>query len=314
MINVGDIDGSSRGSVIEELLKAHTTSGFSQVIGHGIPEEITGALFDASRAFHGLPLERRRAVALNHLHRGFIEIDTSVDRHSSVEQAKRPNQSESFMVMREAGPDDPDVLAGVLLAGPNQWPDVPGFREAVEAYQAHAEAVARRLLDALAEGLGASDGIVAGFTRPTTWLRLLHYPPVATDAPPDLYGSAPHIDYGGITLLAQDTVGGLEIRVPEGWLPVEPVPGALVVNCGQMLERLTNGRLLPTAHRVHNRGGRERWSAAYFFDPHVDTVITPADSLVSETHPTRFEPVVFADVIRAELGGSFESHSGLIQS
>jgi isopenicillin N synthase-like dioxygenase len=141
---------------------------------------------------------------------------------------------------------------------------------------------------------------------------LLHYPPVAPNAPGDLYGSAPHVDYGGVTLLTHDGTPGLEVLIDGRWTAVEPVEGAIVVNCGQMLERASNGRLLPTAHRVHNRGGTDRWSAAFFLDPHVDTMIAPVPCCVDETDPPRFEPVVFGDVVRAELSASFEHHAGLI--
>jgi len=311
VIDLSALRGAGRAEAVADLTRAHRAVGFSQIVGHGIPGEALDALFDASRAFQALPLEQRRKVALNHLHRGFIEIDTSVDRHSSIETATRPNQSESFMVMREAGPDDPDVLAGALLAGPNQWPDLPGFRAAVEDYQRRVETLAIDVLTALAEGLGDDGTLVGAFDRPTTWLRLLHYPPVAPNAPGDLYGSAPHVDYGGVTLLAHDGTPGLEVLIDDQWVAVEPIEGALVVNCGQMLERATNGRLLPTAHRVHNRGGSDRWSAAFFLDPHVDMVITPVPCCVDETDPSRFAPVVFGDVVRAELGASFELHTAL---
>ena len=313
VIDISGLTGAGRADIVMALTHAHRSIGFSQIIGHGIPAETIEALLAASRAFQALPLERRREVALDRLHRGFIEIDTSVDRHSSIETATRPNQSESFMVMREAGPDDPEVLAGTLLAGPNQWPDLPGFRAAVEDYQRRVETVATDVLAALAEGLGDDGTLVGAFDRPTTWLRLLHYPPVAPNAPGDLYGSAPHVDYGGVTLLAHDGTPGLEVLIDGRWTAVEPVEGAIVVNCGQMLERASNGRLLPTAHRVHNRGGTDRWSAAFFLDPHVDTMIAPVPCCVDETDPPRFEPVVFGDVVRAELGASFELHAGLIE-
>ena len=116
-----------------------------------------------------------------------------------------------------------------------------------------------------------------------------------------------------MTLLTHDGTPGLEVLIDGRWTAVEPVEGAIVVNCGQMLERASNGRLLPTAHRVHNRGGTERWSAAFFLDPHVDTVIAPVPCCVDETDPPRFEPVVFGDVVRAELSASFELHAGLIE-
>ena len=135
VIDISGLRGAGRSEIVGALARAHRTVGFSQILGHGIPGEALDALFDASRTFQALPLKERRQLALDHLHRGFIEIDTSVDRHSSIETATRPNQSESFMVMREAGPDDPEVVAGTLLAGPNQWPDLPGFRAAYDAYE-----------------------------------------------------------------------------------------------------------------------------------------------------------------------------------
>jgi len=147
VIDISGLRGAGRSEIVGALTRAHRALGFSQIVEHGIPGEVLDALFDASRAFQALPLKKRRQLALDHLHRGFIEIDTSVDRHSSIETATRPNQSESFMVMREAGPDDPEVVAGTLLAGPNQWPDLPGFRAAVEHYQRCVEAVATDVLD-----------------------------------------------------------------------------------------------------------------------------------------------------------------------
>ncbi len=105
VIDVSGLEGPDRPRIVERLVEAHTTLGFSQIVGHGVPRAVTEALFEVSRRF--LPIERKRSVALDRLHRGFIEIDTSTDRHSSVETATRPNQSESFIVMREAGPTTP---------------------------------------------------------------------------------------------------------------------------------------------------------------------------------------------------------------
>ena len=110
------------------------------------------------------------------------------------------------MLMHDLPPDDPDVVADRPLAGPNQWPaDCPGFREAVTAYDTAMRALAAGLTRVIALALGLeADAMDAAFARPTTFLRLLHYPPHPTDAPARLYGSAPHTDYGFITLLAQD--------------------------------------------------------------------------------------------------------------
>jgi isopenicillin N synthase-like dioxygenase len=138
-----------------------------------------------------------------------------------------------------------------------------------------------------------------------TWLRLLHYPPQDPQSPADEYGSAPHTDFGAITLLAQDDVGGLAVKTPGGdWVDVPPVDGAFVMNVGDMLKRWSNGRLRSTPHRVTNRTGRERYSVPYFYDPHVSTLIAPLPGLGDPA----FEPIVFAAFLRGELEASYEVH------
>ena len=199
------------------MAEAYGATGFAYVVDHGIPERVIGALFDASRRFHALPQAAKDAIAVNRHHRGYIGAGAATDRASSVEAATRPNLSESFIKLSDAPPG----REAWPLDGPNRWPDLEGFREAVEAFEAAAEPVARRLVAAMALGLGAEPGrLLRLFEPPTAWLRLLRYPPRPADAPPDRYGSAPHTDFGCLTLLAQDDAGGLEVRAADGsWIP-----------------------------------------------------------------------------------------------
>jgi len=160
-------------------------------------------------------------------------MSTSTIVTSSVAKVTKPNQSESLMVMHEVAPDDPDLLAGTPLQGENQWPvELPDFKPRVLAYNAALEAVARRLTRALAVAFDLPETwFDPHFTRPTTWLRLLHYPPLPDPLPPDLFSSAPHTDYGFLTVLAQDDTGGLEVRGRDGsWIPAPPIKGTFVVN------------------------------------------------------------------------------------
>ena len=91
----------------------------------------------------------------------------------------------------------------------------------------------------------------------TIWLRLLHYPPISKNSPSDLYGSAPHTDFGCLTILAQDEIGGLQVQTREGeWIDVTKLEGSFVVNVGDMLSRYTNGLLRSTPHRVINKSGK----------------------------------------------------------
>ena len=304
------IDLSHR-KVTNDFRTAYSEVGFAYLIGHGVAQALIDDVFAAAVEFHALPLATKMEIELNELHRGFIPINTSTDRKSTLANVRKPNQSESFMMMREAGPEDPDVLAGAYLAGANQWPELRGFRDAVVAYERAMVQLAEQLVDLIALVLEDSDRVMPrSFERPTTWLRLLHYPSQPSTAPDDLYGSAPHTDFGFITLLAQDDVGGLQVQSPDGaWIDAPPRDGTFVMNVGQMLHQWSNGVLRATPHRVINRSGRERYSVPFFFDPNVATVIAPLSSCTDTGNPSRFEPVVFGEYLSAELSAGYLRHT-----
>lgn len=308
MIDVSDLDAGCE-RLDARILSAYANHGFAYVTGHWIAPDLIHGVFEASRRFHALPLAKKMAVALDRNHRGFIPIDTSTDRNSTLAEVTKPNQSESFMMMREAGPDDPDVRAGVFLAGSNQWPELEGFRAAATAYHDALAGFSMRIMGAMLRSVGADPAEASPmFRRPTTWLRLLHYPP-RPDAPGDLYGSAPHTDFGAITVLAQDDIGGLQVMTPDGdWIDAPPVPGTFVLNVGDMLHRMTHGALRSTPHRVVNRTGSERYSCPFFFDPSAASVVGPLGSVPEHLRQETFQPVHFGDFLRRELGASYDQH------
>ena len=279
---------------------AYRETGFAHVARHGIPAAVIDALFDASRRFHALPRATKDAIAVNRHHRGYIASGTATDRASSVEAATRPNLSESFIKLSEAPPRRRG--AAWPLDGPNQWPDLDGFREAAEAFEAAAEPAARRLLAAMALGLGtAPERLLRLFDPPTVWLRLLHYPRRPADMPAGRYGSAPHTDFGCLTLLLQDDAGGLEVRAADGsWISAPPVEGAILVNTGDVVPVWSGGRWRSTPHRVVNPPDRDRYSIAYFFDPSMDARIAPLDG---SPNPSSFR---FGDHVMAQLDATYD--------
>ncbi|MEM7057539.1 MAG: 2OG-Fe(II) oxygenase family protein [Pseudomonadota bacterium] len=303
-------DPAATQRLAEEFRMAYGTTGFGYIVNHGVPQDLIDRVFAASARFHALPRAEKMKVELNALHRGFIPINTSTDVNSKLAEVKRPNQSESFMMMREDGPDAPDVLAGAYLAGPNQWPDLAGFREDVTAYHDALVDLGQKLMRLAAMSIDADpEDLAPAFERPTTWLRLLFYPPTDPTEDDDLYGSAPHTDFGCLTILAQDDVGGLQVQTPAGaWIDAPRLPGSFVVNVGDMLHRWSNGRLLSTPHRVINRSGRERYSCPFFFDPNVATRIAPLPCCTGPDEPAKFEPLIFGDFLRGELEAGYQKH------
>ena len=288
-------------NIIREFADAYSTAGFAYIKNHGIPQSLIDATFKASKNFHSLNEDEKQTISLNKNHRGYIPINTSTDVNSKLADVKKPNQSSSFMMMRES-----DEKSDEYLSGSNQWPHIVGFRNTLTAYSEQMSTLGKRLISIAAEACNANpNDLMSAFNLPTTWLRLLHYPPTPIISPNDLYGSAPHTDFGALTLLAQDGIGGLQVQTPDGdWIDVPKINGTFVVNVGDMLNRLSNGLLKSTPHRVINRSGKERYSIPFFFDPHVNTIIKP----LKGTGDPHFEPIHFGDYLRSELGATYDSH------
>jgi isopenicillin N synthase-like dioxygenase len=300
-----DFSESGEDVLARALDQAFSQIGFCYFRGIGVDPALVAGVFDASRRFHAQPRAAKEAIAMNRFHRGYMAPKTSLIETSSVARVTRPNDSESFMLMHEVAPDDPRY--GRPLDGPNLWPDLEGFRAPVEAYERAMHGFCLRLLPALALALGLPrDWFAPHFRQPTTFLRLLHYPPQAPDAPDDAFGSAPHTDYGFITILAQDRQGGLEVRRRDGsWLAAPPIDGTWVVNVADMLSRWTNGRWQSTPHRVKNLSGGDRYSCPYFFDMSMDSVVEVLPTCRGANAPPRFPPVRYGDYLIERLDRNY---------
>ena len=289
-------------TLLQDFFSAYNTYGFGYIINHGIEKTLIEQLFQVSKQFHSQPLSEKMRVALDHNHRGYIAINTSTDVNSKLADVKKPNQSESFMMMRE----DKSELPDVYLSGPNQWPKLDNFKEVLEKYTFNMTKLGRNLMRLALLSSGVRDlSVMQSLDTPTIWLRLLHYPPISKNSPSDLYGSAPHTDFGCLTILAQDEIGGLQVQTREGeWIDVPKLEGSFVVNVGDMLSRYTNGLLRSTPHRVINKSGKERFSCPFFFDPHTNAVVQP----LKGTGKPKFSPINFGEFLREELEASYEKH------
>ena len=292
--------------VAARLDEAFSRIGFCYFANTGVDPALVEGAFAASRAFHALPMADKLAISMNATHRGYMAPKTSVIVTSSVANVTRPNISESFMLMHEVDPADSRF--GTEVHGANQWPAaLPAFRAPVVAFDAAMRDFCTRLLPVLARALGLPpESLGPHFARPTTFLRMLHYPPQPPDSPDDSFGSAPHTDYGLITVLAQDNSGGLEVRRRDGtWLPARPVPGTFVVNVADMLSRWTNGRWQSTPHRVRNLSGGDRYSLPYFFDMDMDSVVECLPTCTGPDNPAQYPPVRYGDYLMGRLDKNY---------
>lgn len=303
-----DADAPAAQQSARELFEALSQIGFAYIAGHNVAPATREAAFAASRDFHASTLAQKQSLAINAFHRGYMGMASSTIVTSTVAKVTRPNMSESLMLMHELPPDDPGLLAGLPMQGPNQWPDwLPGFKPAMLAYVREVDALGRHIvrLIALALGLPAT-ALDHHFDHPTTFLRALHYPP-QPPAEDEQIGSAPHTDYGIITLLAQDNSGGLQVRPRGGdWIEAPPIPDTYVLNVGDMLARWTNGRLVSTPHRVINRSGGDRYSLPYFLDPSMDTVIECLPTCTDADHPPQHPPVRYGDYLLERLNRNYD--------
>jgi isopenicillin N synthase-like dioxygenase len=303
MSGLGDV--TAEAAIAAALDAAFSRIGFCYFTNLGVDQALVDAVFAQSRRFHAQSDAAKQAIAMNEFHRGYMAPNTSIIATSTVARVSRPNYSESLMVMHEVPPDSPRL--GQPLQGPNQWPDLPGFRQDVLAYYAAMTDACHRLLRPIGRALGLPPGWEdTAFDSPTTFLRLLHYPPQPPDAPGDAFGSAPHTDYGVITVLAQDNSGGLEVRRRDGtWLPAPPIPGTWVVNVGDMLARWTNGRWQSTPHRVKNLSGRDRYSCPFFYDMDMDSMVACLPTCTDVDNPPRHPPVRYGDYLMERLNKNY---------
>lgn len=284
----GDFAGFSR-----DLGASFARFGFAVICDHGLPQAKIDAALGAAKAFFelGEPAKRTYKVGLAG-QRGYTPF--------GVETAKG-HAHHDLKEFWHVGRDLPADHRFRAQMADNVWPDaeVPDFRATVGWLYGALDAMGLKLLEAIAAWLE----LERGFFAPTvdagnSILRLLHYPPVGEDGPHIRAGA--HEDINVITLLLGAEEAGLEVRDRDDrWLPINPPPGALVVNIGDMLQRLSNHRLPSTTHRVVNpapeRRGHSRYSTPFFLHFNPDYEIRTLASCIDAGHPDRYPQPITAD-------------------
>ena len=285
----------------EDLGRSFAEYGFAVVRDHGIPSDLIARAEQKSREFFALPeaVKMRYHLAGKGGARGYTPFGIERAKDAAVHDLK-----EFWHVGRSLPPGDP--LEPFMP--PNVWPgEVDGFRETFETLYAEFDECGLRILGAIALHLGLPEH----WFDPTvedgnSVMRLLHYPPVAAEAEGRIRAAA-HEDINTITLLLGAEEAGLQLLARDGrWLPVSPPEGALAVNIGDMLQRLTNGRLRSTTHRVVNPTGERarhpRYSMPFFLHFRPDFLIEALDRCVEQGREGEVEsPITAHDYLMQRL-------------
>src|SRR5437867_6723011 len=187
LIDVGPAlrdEPGARDRVAAEVRRACESVGFFYLAGHGVPQGLVDGAFAASREFHAISLPDKLALKINENNIGYLPVNQSMQRASTVHKATRPNFNESFFISHDRSADHPDVVAGTPLRGRNQWPEGHArMRAAMARYFKTLEKLGEQLLPVLARALGMPADYFAQFFRNEAHinLRFLHYPPQETD-------------------------------------------------------------------------------------------------------------------------------------
>ncbi|MBS0638432.1 MAG: isopenicillin N synthase family oxygenase [Proteobacteria bacterium] len=272
-------------------------TGFLVITNHGIPQALINDCFAAASDFFDLPEQRKLDLKVGDLNIGYLPYGAQIIRTSKINNNTKPNLSESFYIVTDKAPDDPEIVAGNPLYGLNRWPvEMPSFKARTLAYFEAMRPLGRAMISLVAASLGLpADYFDADFREPTITLRLIRYPS-HDGAEENQFGFAPHIDTSFLTLLAQSALPGLEVLTKEGdWIRPPAIPGTFVVNTGEMLSRYSNDRYKPTPHRVINASRSLRHAIPFFYGPSLDAIIQPVATCVSESDPARYEPLLYAD-------------------
>ncbi|MGA7808853.1 isopenicillin N synthase family dioxygenase [Bradyrhizobium sp.] len=287
-------------AVAASLGRACREVGFFYVTGHGVPPALRARVFEQSAAFFGGPAAIREAASFSGPggNRGYIRLGGE-----ALDPDKPADVKEAFNIGLELDPEDPELKARAPFRAANLWPDMPGFRATMLDYFNQVWRLGRDLHRGFALDLGlAPDFFESRLDKPIATLRLLHYPPVTTPLSDGQLGAGIHTDYGNVTLLATDAVGGLMVQDRSGrWLDAPVIQDAFVCNIGDCLMRWSNDVYVSTPHKVVSPPGKDRYSVAFFLDPNPDAIVACLPSCTSAERPAKYAPITGAEFLRSRL-------------
>ena len=288
------ISGDGVGEVSAAIHAAATEVGFFYLSGHGIASEMMERAFGVSRDFFAQPEAVKASAAVDTNQRGWMATGMAKMQGAATHDLKE--------VFFWGAPDVPPD---------NRWPsEFPRLQTELMPYYRAVCDIGNVVLRAVASGFGLPETTFeAAYKTPMARGQLVFYPPSSPgDEAAQRFGVAPHTDFGVLTFLLQDDNGGLQVRARNGeWIEAPPIPGTLVCNIGDLLQRWTNDRFVSTVHRVINRSGQKRYSIPVFFDPSPQALIDPR-GLGTPDGEAKYAPISAADYIAQQNQKTFSQY------
>jgi isopenicillin N synthase-like dioxygenase len=316
-IDLGGVRGKPSPDVVRQVADAGERFGFFQVVNHGIADGLTRSIWEYTERFFAQDAHTKRLLnRTKENSRGYYDRELTKnarDLKEVLDLAQLP-----FPEL----PDD-DPANHHEIDGFNQWPAIDGFRSTIESWLQACNTVSLHLLSAFCMGLDEAPTRLHHAFDPvhTSFLRMNHYPLDDLLDPDEAGGITPlgdmalhhHSDAGALTVLLQDDVGGLQVAHENSWIDVAPIPGALVVNTGDMMQVWSNDRYRAALHRVLPRTDRTRYSLPYFFNPSYTTDYAPLPGAVGPSGQPHYDTINWGAFRQARADGDYADYGAEVQ-
>jgi isopenicillin N synthase-like dioxygenase len=303
LINIAALyqdDPAGKHQVASAIDHACQNSGFFYIQGHPISPERMAEMRQLAQDFFALPMADKASISIKQSanHRGYGE--TAAEQ---LDPTRPGDWKESYDMGLNLAADHPLVGPERPLYGPNQYPAaIPDFQMRMERHYWDMLTLGKKILSALAIALNMDETFFDDkFEHPLSVLRFLHYPPRPRSNDPHNTQEAPigagaHTDYGCITILWQDEIGGLQVQDIHGnWIDAPPIDGTFVINIGNMMARWSNNRYQSTPHRVYSPDGAERYSIPFFVEPDFDTSVSCLPNCCAAGETPKYAPISAGD-------------------
>ena len=290
----GDLRARKR--VAAEIRAACINVGFFYLSGHGISKQEVDDCETHAHRFFKLPLDiKMQYRAMTPGDAGFVRVG-GVDPSSNKQKA--PDLKERFVMVRNL------TAESLSSTKTSHWPPddvLPGFTAFMKAHLQKRTALAHALARAFALSLFVREDYFDSYFKEMALVSLINFYPSLDEAAlaKNQWSFSPHVDYGGFTLLSQDSIGGLQVRNSAGdWIDVPPIDGTFVVNVGDLMARWTNDIYTSNLHRAANVSGVARVSVPFFASPHPDALIECIETCWSEERPARYGGIACGEYLR----------------